>query len=80
MPFNEQTKKYGPTKQFERLDRICDERYGSSEKDVVVFVLTNNPGLEYEGIILRPGMTILLPDLPNSIKASTSVKQIMLWD
>lgn len=65
------------TKYFERLCDICVRRYGSSANDVVVYVLNQNPGLEQHGILLPPGLTIVLPDLP--VTATTAViRQVQL--
>jgi len=67
------------TKMFDRIDRICDARYGSADNGVVEKILQLNPGLEDHGILLPAGITIDLPEIPT--KSSVQViKQIYLWD
>jgi phage tail protein X len=70
---------YYVTKYFERLDQICARRYGSSANDVVVYVMTANPGIEQYGIVLPGGLKILLPDLPNNVPTTTVKDQPFLW-
>jgi phage tail protein X len=71
---------YGPTKMYNRLDKICVDRYGASDKDVVMFVIEQNPGLEVYDFLLPPGLSIDLPDRPAGAETTVFVKQIMLWD
>lgn len=69
------------TKQFDRLDRVVNQRYGNTERQIVEFVLTANPGLELYGIILPMGILIDLPDPPQKAKnAPAVIKQIMIWE
>ena len=67
------------TVMFDRLDRICYKRYGSTENRIVEFVLGYNDGLEQQGIILEPGITIELPDLPEAPPRVETVKVYHLW-
>lgn len=69
------------TKQFDRLDRIVNQRYGNTERGIVEFVLQANPGLEMYPIILPMGLLIDLPDPPQAAKnAPQVIKQIMIWE
>ncbi|WP_316196559.1 tail protein X [Bradyrhizobium sp. SZCCHNS3053] len=67
------------TKVFDRLDRICNERYGSTENDIVVWVIERNPGLEQHGIILPAGIAIDLPEPPRQLTQPPVIPQIFLW-
>jgi phage tail protein X len=68
------------TKMFDRLDRICFDRYGNTSEEIVEWIFEQNPGVELEGIILTPGITINLPEPPKTITAPPVLKQIFLWD
>lgn len=64
----------------DRIDQIAVRRYGTSA-GTVVHILNSNPGLEAQGIILEPGLRVLLPDLPVSSTDTTTVRtQTNLWD
>jgi phage tail protein X len=68
------------TVMFDRLDRIVNERYGDTRNGIVEYVLEYNPGLEDYGMLLPMGVTVLLPDRPESTKDSTPVISIYkLW-
>lgn len=67
------------TKMFDRLDRICDARYGTANNTVVEKILQLNPGLEVHDILLPAGIIIDLPELPKKTSAPV-IKQIYLWD
>ncbi len=71
---------YHITGQFERIDQICVRRYGSSANDVVIYVMNQNPGIERHGILLPPGLRILLPDMPKTAVTTTVREQKSLWD
>ncbi len=68
------------TKMYDRIDRVCFERYGNSSDKIVEWVIDKNPGLELHGIILPLGITINLPEPPAAVKAPPVLKQIFLWD
>lgn len=70
---------YHVTTLYERLSEICARRYGSSANDVVIYVMTANPGIEQYGIVLPEGVKILLPDLPNTVPTTTVKDQPFLW-
>lgn len=64
----------------DRIDQIAVRRYGTSA-GTVVHILDSNPGLEKHGIVLPPGLKILLPDLPVSSTTTTTVRTgVGLWD
>jgi phage tail protein X len=69
------------TKQFDRLDKICWNRYGNTDNRIVEWVIEQNPGLELQGIVLALGITINLPDPPATIAVTKPpvLKQIFLW-
>jgi phage tail protein X len=67
------------TKMFDRLDRICYDRYGSNNNQITEWAIDQNPGLELYGILLPLGITINLPDPPRTITAAPVLKQIFLW-
>jgi phage tail protein X len=67
------------TKMFDRLDRICYARYGSTSNQIVEWVMDQNPGIELYGIVLPLGITINLPDAPKKLAPSPVLKQIFLW-
>ncbi|MCB1466658.1 MAG: tail protein X [Rhizobiaceae bacterium] len=67
------------TVQFDRIDRICEKRYGSTENRIVEFILDVNDGLEQYGIILPAGILIELPDLPAAPPRQEVVQIIHLW-
>jgi phage tail protein X len=68
------------TKMFDRLDRICFERYGSTANRIVEWVIEQNPGVELYGIVLPMGITIDLPDAPMTLTPPPVLKQIFLWN
>lgn len=55
---------YVITKMFDRIDKICFNRYGDTKDRIVEYVMEQNPGLEKYGILLPPGITVFLPDRP----------------
>ncbi|MCA1379372.1 tail protein X [Bradyrhizobium sp. BRP05] len=67
------------TKMFDRLDRICYDRYGSTSNQIVEWVIDQNPGIEMYGIILPLGISINLPDAPRKLTPPPVLKQIFLW-
>jgi len=67
------------TKMFDRLDRICYDRYGSNNNQITEWAIDQNPGLELYGILLPLGITINLPDPPRTITAAPVLKQFFLW-
>jgi len=67
------------TKMFDRLDRICYDRYGSNNNQITEWAIDQNPGLELYGILLPLGITINLPDPPRAITAAPVLKQFFLW-
>jgi phage tail protein X len=68
------------TKMFDRLDRVCYDRYGSTTNQIVEWVIDQNPGIELYGIILPIGITIELPDAPKKLTSPPVLKQIFLWN
>lgn len=67
------------TKIFDRLDRICYDRYGSTSNKIVEWVVEQNPGIEEQPIILAAGLTINLPEPPRELTAPPVIQQIFLW-
>jgi phage tail protein X len=67
------------TKLYDRLDRICYTRYGSTSNQIVEWILEKNPGVEEYGIILPMGLTIDLPDPPKQLTAPRVLPQVFLW-
>lgn len=67
------------TKMFDRLDRICYDRYGSTSNQIVEWVMDQNPGIEMYAIVLPLGITINLPDAPRKLTPPPVLKQIFLW-
>ena len=67
------------TKLFDRLDRICWERYGSTSNQIVEWVFEQNPGIELYGTVLPLGITINLPDAPKKLDKPAVLKQVFLW-
>ena len=67
------------TKMFDRLDRICYDRYGSNNNQITEWAIDQNPGLELYGILLPLGITINLSDPPRTITAAPVLKQFFLW-
>jgi phage tail protein X len=67
------------TKMFDRLDRICYARYGSTGNQIVEWTIEQNPGVEEYGIILPAGITINLPDAPRELTQPPVIPQIFLW-
>lgn len=69
------------TKAYDRLDKICDEVYGTANSRVTERVIDATPGLETYGFLLPAGLTLNLPDLADtSIKKAPLITQIKLWD
>jgi phage tail protein X len=68
------------TKLYDRLDRICYDRYGSTSNKIVEWVFEQNPGVELHGILLPLGITINLPDASRKLTQPKVLKQIFLWD
>ncbi|WP_316207378.1 tail protein X [Bradyrhizobium sp. SZCCHNR3118] len=68
------------TKMFDRLDRICNERYGATSNRIVEWVIEQNPGIELYAIVLPMGITINLPDAPRALDTPPVLKQIFLWN
>ncbi|MHC2552313.1 tail protein X [Bradyrhizobium elkanii] len=68
------------TKMFDRLDRICFERYGSTSNQIVEWVIEQNPGIEECGMVLPLGRTINLPEAPKALTAPPVLKKIFLWE
>jgi phage tail protein X len=67
------------TKMYDRLDRICFDRYGSTANQIVEWVIGQNPGIELYGIILPMGITIDLPEAPRQLTTPPVLKQVFLW-
>jgi phage tail protein X len=68
------------TKVFDRLDRICFNRYGSTNNKIVEWVIGKNPGIELHGIILPLGIAVDLPDPPIQLTKPPVLRQLFLWD
>jgi phage tail protein X len=68
------------TKLYDRLDRICYARYGSTSNQIVEWVVEKNPGVEMYGILLPLGITIDLPEPPRELTKPPILKQIFLWN
>lgn len=68
------------TKMFDRLDRICFDRYGATTQSMVEWLLEQNPGIELYGILLPVGILINLPDPPKKVLAAPVIKQVFLWN
>jgi phage tail protein X len=67
------------TKRFDRLDRICYARYGSTSNQIVEWAIEQNPGIELYGIVLPLGISIRLPDAPRELTQPPVIPQIFLW-
>lgn len=67
------------TKLFDRLDKICFDRYGSSDNDIVEWIIEQNYGIELRGIVLPMGLTINLPEAPRKQTQAPVIPQIFLW-
>jgi phage tail protein X len=67
------------TKMFDRLDRICFARYGSTSNKIVEWVIGQNAGIEVYGIVLPMGISINLPNAPVELTKPPVVPQIFLW-
>jgi phage tail protein X len=67
------------TKMFDRLDRICYDRYGTTNNQIVEWVIDQNPGIEMCGIVLPTGITVNLPDAPLQMSGPKVLPQIFLW-
>ncbi|MCP1757867.1 tail protein X [Bradyrhizobium sp. YCK136] len=68
------------TKMFDRLDRICFERYGSTSNQIVEWVIEQNPGIEERGMVLPLGLKIDLPEAPRTLTAPPVLKKVFLWE
>lgn len=68
------------TKMYDRLDKICYERYGNTNNQIVEWVIEQNPRVELHGILLPIGIIIDLPEPPKKVTAAPVLKQIFLWD
>lgn len=69
------------TKTNDRLDKICEQIYGTANNRVVERVMALTPGLESYGFLLPAGLTLNFPDLPdNSSQKTPTITQIKLWD
>lgn len=68
------------TKLYDRLDRICFDRYGSTANQIVEWVFEQNPGIEQYGILLPPGIIVDLPDAPRELTKPPVIPQILLWN
>ncbi len=68
------------TKLYDRLDRICYNRYGSTANQIVEWVIGKNPGVELYGVLLPAGIAIELPDAPRQLTLPPVVKQVFLWN
>lgn len=67
------------TKLYDRLDRVCWARYGSTSSKIVEWVIEQNPGIELYGIVLPLGISINLPDVPKKLDTPPVLKQVFLW-
>jgi phage tail protein X len=67
------------TKTFDRLDRICFDRYGSNANQIVEWVIEQNTGIEEQGILLDAGLTIDLPEPPRELTQPPVIPQVYLW-
>jgi phage tail protein X len=67
------------TKTYDRLDRICYDRYGSTDNRIVEWVIDQNYGIELYGIVLPIGIVIDLPDAPQQMSGPKVLPQIFLW-
>jgi phage tail protein X len=67
------------TKLWDRLSRIAWDYYGTLENRQVEKILEANPGLEKQGILLDPGLTITIPDIPVTSSQPRILPQINLW-
>lgn len=64
------------TRHDDMVDRICHTYYGTS-RHTVEAVLEANPGLADFGARLPEGRVILLPDLPEPVTATDTIR---LWE
>jgi phage tail protein X len=67
------------TKLYDRLDRICYERYGSTANQIVEWVIEQNDGIELHGILLPLGIEINLPEAPRQLTQPPVIPQVFLW-
>jgi phage tail protein X len=67
------------TKLYDVLDRVVFDRYGSTSNQVVEWVMDQNPGIEWNGIVLPLGITINLPDAPRELTQPPVIPQVFLW-
>ncbi|BCM87893.1 tail protein X [Methylobacterium indicum] len=68
------------TRQFDRVDRIVFDAYGSDDDPLVAWFLEQNPGLERQPIVLPLGLKIKIPTLPKSVDTVPVIQNIKLWD
>jgi phage tail protein X len=69
------------TQMYDRLDKICERRYGIYDSKTHQHVWDANPGLVSHGMLLPMGMALKLPPLPTPNTDTTPViDQIRLWD
>lgn len=68
------------TKLYDRIDRIAFDYYGSTDNgEVEDLVLPANPGLEKYGILLPPGIKVVLPEKPKATSKPV-IRMITLFD
>jgi len=68
------------TKMYDRLDKIAEAYYGSTENgEVEDLILPANPGLEKHGILLPPGIEVILPEKPKA-ESKPVIRMITLFD
>lgn len=67
------------TKQNDRMDRICYNFYGDDDNEIVETVIAANPGVEVYGILLPLGISITLPDRPQTSTSPPIIKIHTLW-
>ncbi len=65
------------TKDHDRLDVICEIRYGR-QSGAVETVLAANPGLADQGVCLPAGLVIELPEALPAFRETLPV--VRLWD
>lgn len=68
------------TKINDTVSRIAYQKYGSNTNRQIEQIIEANPGLEEEGILLTPGMTIVLPNIAVTSTQPRILPQIKLWD
>ncbi|MEE9481872.1 tail protein X [Methylobacterium ajmalii] len=70
------------TKMFDRLDKLCEDRYGDTQNGIVEYIIECNPGLEKHGLLLPVGVVIEFPNRPKTTIADKTpvVTLVRLWD